>query len=214
MLGSLGAVEGSPWVVSIEFPYAEVVAPIMGLARRLAVFGTVLLLLGGLIAFRVARSMARPIAELADAAEGLRAGDYSRRAPNGRGDELGELANAFNSMATSTADARVKLEDHAKQSEERNTALADALFGAYNPGGRLPLTYPRSLADVPDFIDYSMIGRTYRYSDKTPLYPFGYGLSYTRFRYSELMLSSERMGPGDTLEVSVTVTKLPLTEYS
>jgi beta-glucosidase len=90
--------------------------------------------------------------------------------------------------------------------EEGGTALADALFGAYNPGGRLPLTYPRSLEDVPDFADYSMLGRTYRYSDKTPLYPFGYGLSYTRFRYSELRLSSERLGPGDTLEVSVTVT--------
>jgi two-component system, cell cycle sensor histidine kinase and response regulator CckA len=127
VLGSRDAVQGSPWIVAIEFPYAEVVSPIMGLARRLALFGTVLLLLGGLIAFRIARSMARPIADLADAAEGLRAGDYSRRAPNGRSDELGELANAFNSMATSIADARVKLEDHAKQSEERNTALADAL---------------------------------------------------------------------------------------
>src|SRR5687767_5295159 len=116
VLGSRHAVEGSPWVVAIEFPYTEVVAPIMGLAQRLAVFGTVLLLLGGLIAFRIARSMARPIAELADAAEGLRAGDYSRRAPNGRSDELGELAHAFNSMATSIADARVKLEAHAQQS--------------------------------------------------------------------------------------------------
>ena len=90
--------------------------------------------------------------------------------------------------------------------EEGGTALADVLFGAYNPAGRLPLTYPRSLEDVPPFTDYSMRGRTYRYSEKTPLYPFGYGLSYTRFRYSELTLSSERVGPGDTLEVSANVT--------
>jgi beta-glucosidase len=90
--------------------------------------------------------------------------------------------------------------------EEGGTALADVLFGSYSPAGRLPLTYPRSLDDVPPFTDYSMRGRTYRYSEKTPLYPFGYGLSFTRFRYSELELSSERVGPGDTLEVSATVT--------
>lgn len=90
--------------------------------------------------------------------------------------------------------------------EEGGSALADVLFGAYNPGGRLPLTYPRSIDDVPAFTDYSMRGRTYRYSERMPLYPFGYGLSYTRFRYSELTLSSERVGPGDTIEASVTVT--------
>lgn len=90
--------------------------------------------------------------------------------------------------------------------EEGGTALADVLFGHYSPGGRLPLTYPRSLEDVPAFTDYSMRGRTYRYSQKTPLYPFGYGLSYTTFRYSELTLSSARVGPGDTIEASVTVT--------
>ena len=127
VLGSRAVIEGSPWVVSIEFPYSEVLAPIMGLAQRLAVFGFILLVLGGIIAFRIARGMARPIAELASAAEGLRAGDYSRRAPNGRSDELGELASAFNTMATSIAEARVKLEAHAQQADERNTALADAL---------------------------------------------------------------------------------------
>ena len=75
VLASRAAVVGSPWTVAIEFPYSEVVSPIMGLARRLAIFGAMLLLLGGLIAVWIARNLARPIGELARAAEGLRAGD-------------------------------------------------------------------------------------------------------------------------------------------
>ena len=127
VLGSRAQVPGAPWVVAIEFPYSEVVSPIVGLARRLAIFGTALLLLGALLAVAVARSLTRPIRELADAAEGLREGDYSRRAPNGRTDELGELAGAFNTMADAIADARVKLQAHAQDVEQRGTALADAL---------------------------------------------------------------------------------------
>ncbi|MDX2053697.1 MAG: glycoside hydrolase family 3 C-terminal domain-containing protein, partial [Polyangiaceae bacterium] len=85
------------------------------------------------------------------------------------------------------------------------TALADVLFGDYNPAGRLPITYPRSLADIPEFTDYSLIGRTYRYLSAPPLYPFGYGLSYTTFEYSELELSQARISTSDTLDVSVRV---------
>jgi len=127
VLGSYAPVAGTPWIIAIEFPYSEVVAPIIGLSRRLAFFGAVLLLLGALIAVAVARSLTRPLGQLASAAEGLRAGDYSRRAPNGRTDEIGNLAQAFNTMADAIADARVKLQAHAKDVEQRGTALADAL---------------------------------------------------------------------------------------
>jgi beta-glucosidase len=65
-------------------------------------------------------------------------------------------------------------------------AIADVLFGDYNPGGRLPVTFYKSVNDLPDFEDYSMANRTYRYFTGTPIYPFGYGLSYTTFGYSRL----------------------------
>jgi len=66
------------------------------------------------------------------------------------------------------------------------TAIADVLFGDYNPAGRLPVTFYKSTADLPDFHDYSMRNRTYRYFNGEPLYPFGYGLSYTIFKYSKI----------------------------
>jgi beta-glucosidase len=88
--------------------------------------------------------------------------------------------------------------------EECGNALADILFGDANPAGRLPITFPRSLADVPDFKDYSMRGRTYRYLEKPPLYPFGYGLSYTRFHYQDMAVPSSIL-MGATASVSVTV---------
>ena len=68
------------------------------------------------------------------------------------------------------------------------TAVADVLFGDYNPGGRLPVTFYGSDKDLPDFSDYSMTNRTYRYFSGKPLYGFGYGLSYTRFKYEQLVL--------------------------
>jgi beta-glucosidase len=88
------------------------------------------------------------------------------------------------------------------------TAIADALFGSYNPAGRLPVTFPRSLDDVPDFSSYALCGRTYRYLEKEPHYPFGYGLSYTRFEYSGLAVSKPKLGAGDTVEVTVSVTNV------
>ena len=66
------------------------------------------------------------------------------------------------------------------------TAIAEVLFGDYNPGGRLPVTFYRSDKDLPDFLDYSMVNRTYRYFQGEPLYPFGFGLSYTTFKYTHL----------------------------
>jgi beta-glucosidase len=88
---------------------------------------------------------------------------------------------------------------------EGGAALADVLFGDVSPAGRLPVTFPRSLDDVPDFKSYAMKGRTYRYAEKTPLYPFGYGLSYTRFAYRDAAVSSARVRAGDTVTVSATV---------
>jgi beta-glucosidase len=89
--------------------------------------------------------------------------------------------------------------------EQGGAAIADVLFGDYSPAGRLPVTFPRSVADLPPFEDYSMKGRTYRYSEREPLYPFGYGLSYTSFRYSELAASKAAVMAGDSVQVSVAV---------
>jgi beta-glucosidase len=72
---------------------------------------------------------------------------------------------------------------------EGGGALADVLFGDVSPAGRLPITFPRSMADVPSFGSYAMKGRTYRYAERTPLYPFGYGLSYTRFAYRDIAVT-------------------------
>jgi len=72
--------------------------------------------------------------------------------------------------------------------QETGDALADVLFGDYNPAGRTPITWYKSLDDVPDFKNYYMTNSTYRYYKGTPLYPFGYGLSYTKFKYSDLEL--------------------------
>lgn len=84
------------------------------------------------------------------------------------------------------------------------TAIADVLFGDYNPAGRLPVTFYKSDADLINFKDYSMEGRTYRYFKGEPLYPFGYGLSYSKFRYSNLLMPVRTL-KGDSVRVSVKV---------
>ncbi|TQV86332.1 beta-glucosidase BglX [Exilibacterium tricleocarpae] len=98
-------------------------------------------------------------------------------------------------------------------------AIADVLFGDYNPSGKLPVTFPRSVGQIPLYYNMKNTGRPYdvngveqkyrsRYIDSpnTPLYPFGYGLSYTTFTYSEIRLDSAQMAAGGTLTASVTVT--------
>jgi len=89
--------------------------------------------------------------------------------------------------------------------EEGGNALADVLFGDYNPTGRLPVTFYKSVEDLPPFEDYNMEGRTYRYFRGEPLFPFGYGLSYTTFAYRDLRLSAPSIAPGEALTVSVEV---------
>jgi len=84
------------------------------------------------------------------------------------------------------------------------TALADVLFGDANPGGRLPITFYKSEDQLPPFADYSMKGRTYRYFEGQPLFPFGYGLSYTHFAYSHLKVPKSAPA-GEPLKVSVDV---------
>jgi len=90
--------------------------------------------------------------------------------------------------------------------EEGGTALADVLFGDYNPAGRLPVTFYKSVDDLPPFRDYAMQGHTYRFFDGEVLYPFGYGLSYTTFAYSDMTLSADQIKAGESLTVSVNVT--------
>lgn len=90
--------------------------------------------------------------------------------------------------------------------EQGGKAVADVLFGDANPSGRLPITFPKSINDLPAFENYSMIGRTYRYMEKDPLYPFGFGLSYTTFAYSNLKLSAEKIKKGETVKATFTVT--------
>src|SRR5207237_9959385 len=98
---------------------------------------------------------------------------------------------------------------------QHGNAVADVLFGGYNPGGRLPVTFPRATGQIPIYYNHRNTGRpadpTNHYTSKyldlpwTPLYPFGYGLSYTTFDYSNLRLSAPRISAGDTLTVSIEV---------
>jgi beta-glucosidase len=90
--------------------------------------------------------------------------------------------------------------------EEGGAAIAETLSGKNNPAGRLPVTFYTGVDQLPPFEDYAMKGRTYRYFEGKPLYPFGYGLSYTTFSYSNLTLPKNAIKAGDPLTAEVTVT--------
>jgi beta-glucosidase len=93
-----------------------------------------------------------------------------------------------------------------QSSQELGNALADVLFGDFNPAGRLVQTWPKSLAQLPPMMDYDVRhGRTYMYFKGDPLYPFGYGLSYTTFKYSKLATSADRLGTNGLVSVRVDV---------
>src|SRR5262252_2970580 len=89
--------------------------------------------------------------------------------------------------------------------EEGGTAVAETLSGANNPAGRLPVTFYKGIEQLPSFDDYSMENRTYKYFKGEPLYPFGFGLSYSRFEYANLQLSSAQIRAGEPLDVEVDV---------
>lgn len=90
--------------------------------------------------------------------------------------------------------------------QEQGTAIADVLFGDYNPAGRLTQTWPASLAQLPPLSDYDIRkGRTYLYSKEAPLYPFGYGLSYTKFAYSDLKPSTETVARDGATTIQVAI---------
>ena len=90
--------------------------------------------------------------------------------------------------------------------EEGGTAIADTLSGRNDPAGRLPVTFYRSVDQLPNFEDYSMKGRTYRYFAGQPLWPFGYGLSYTTFKYGDLTLPKGSIGADEPMDASVRIT--------
>jgi beta-glucosidase len=89
--------------------------------------------------------------------------------------------------------------------EEGGAAIAETLSGKNNPAGRLPVTFYTGVEQLPPFGDYAMNNRTYRYFKGTPLFPFGYGLSYTTFAYSGLTVPKSPINAGDPLVVDVTI---------
>jgi beta-glucosidase len=89
--------------------------------------------------------------------------------------------------------------------QEGGRAVADVLFGKVAPSGKLPISFPASVEQLPPYEDYAMAGRTYRYMTAEPLYPFGFGLSYTQFAYSDLRLEREQIAAGEALALRYTL---------
>ena len=89
--------------------------------------------------------------------------------------------------------------------QEGGSAIANVIFGDVNPGGKLPVTFPKSTEQLPAFTEYSMENRTYKFMKEEPLYPFGFGLSYTEFTYADLSLSQSSVTAGGSVTAKVTV---------
>ena len=89
--------------------------------------------------------------------------------------------------------------------QEGGTAIADIIFGDVNPSGKLPVTFYKSTSQLPDFMDYSMDNRTYRYFTGEPMYAFGYGLSYTEFEFGAARLSKKSIKAGESVDITVPV---------
>lgn len=94
--------------------------------------------------------------------------------------------------------------------QQGGKAVADVLFGEYNPAGRLPITFYKSIDQLPDFENYDMKGRTYRYFEGEPLFPFGYGLSYTSFKYGEIKINKPVINTNENLIVDIDLTNTGL----
>ena len=92
--------------------------------------------------------------------------------------------------------------------EQGGNALADIIFGNYNPAGRLPITFYKSVNDLPEFDDYNMDNRTYKYFKGTPLFEFGYGLSYSTFKYSDLQINKEKIKVDEDIIISFTLSNI------
>jgi beta-glucosidase len=91
--------------------------------------------------------------------------------------------------------------------QEGGTAAANVMFGDVNPGGKLPITFPRSVGDLPDFYNHKpSANRTYAFSTRKPLFPFGFGLSYTTFRFDRVRVEPEQIRTGGTAKLSVDIT--------
>ncbi|MEH0152696.1 glycoside hydrolase family 3 C-terminal domain-containing protein [Limibacter armeniacum] len=89
--------------------------------------------------------------------------------------------------------------------EQGGNAVADVLFGDVAPSGKLPITFPKNVAQLPAYEDYSMKGRTYKYMEKEPLFPFGFGLSYTEFEYSNIQVSKQTLKGKEDVTVTCTL---------
>jgi beta-glucosidase len=150
-------------------------------------------------------------------AEGFRGGDRTDIALPREQDDLIKAVHALgkpivlvllggSALAVNWADHNIgAILDAWYPGEEGGTAIADVLFGDYNPSGRLPVTFYKSVDQLPAFDDYRMEGRTYRYFKGDPLYPFGFGLSYTQFKYRDLKFSKDSIAPGNPVRVEVEV---------
>ncbi|NBC83123.1 MAG: glycoside hydrolase family 3 protein [Bacteroidetes bacterium] len=92
--------------------------------------------------------------------------------------------------------------------EKGGKAFADIVFGNESPSGRLPISFPIDVNQLPDFSNYDMQGRTYRYADDNIMYPFGYGLGYSDFAYNELMIPDKQVQKGDSVEISFSITNI------
>lgn len=96
--------------------------------------------------------------------------------------------------------------------EEGGNAVADIIFGKASPSGRLPITFPKSIDQLPPYEDYSMKGRTYRYMDQEPMYPFGFGLSYGKFSYADIKVSASTIKKKQSVDVEAKITNTGTTE--
>ena len=85
------------------------------------------------------------------------------------------------------------------------TAIANVLFGNYNPSGKLPVTFYKNVKQIPDFEDYSMKGRTYRFMTEKPLFPFGFGLSYSTFTIGEAKVFNDEINKNESVELTIPV---------